>query len=73
MAALSKKAMDADAGYMLALQPDKLLNRFYKNAGLPPKDSAYGGWESEGLSGHTLGHYLSACSMMYASSGWMYR
>ncbi len=33
------------------------------------KGDVYGGWESEGLSGHTLGHYLSACSMMYASTG----
>ncbi len=64
-----KHAMDIDGAYILSLNPDKLLSRFYKNAGLQPKDSAYGGWESEGLSGHTLGHYLSACSMMYASSG----
>ncbi len=64
-----KHAMDIDAGYMLSLSPDRLLNRFFKNSGLTPKDSAYGGWEHEGLSGHTLGHYLSACSMMYASSG----
>jgi uncharacterized protein len=35
---------------------------------LPTKDSLYGGWENSGLSGHTLGHYLSACSMMYAST-----
>ncbi|HEY5407565.1 MAG TPA: beta-L-arabinofuranosidase domain-containing protein, partial [Ginsengibacter sp.] len=64
-----KHAMDIDGAYMLALSADRLLNRFYKNSGLQPKDSAYGGWESEGLSGHTLGHYLSACSMMYASTG----
>ena len=64
-----KHAMDIDAGYMLSLKPDRLLYRFYKNAGLPPKDSIYGGWENDGLSGHTLGHYLSACSMMYASTG----
>lgn len=64
-----KHAMDIDAAYMLSLQPDRLLYRFYKNAGLKIKDSIYGGWESDGLSGHTLGHYLSACSMMYASSG----
>lgn len=64
-----KHAMNIDGGYLLALSPDRLLNRFYKHSGLAPKDSAYGGWESEGLSGHTLGHYLSACSMMYASSG----
>ena len=64
-----KRAMNADAGYLLAIKPDRLLYRFYTHAGLPPKDSVYGGWESEGLSGHTLGHYLSACSMMYASTG----
>jgi uncharacterized protein len=64
-----KHAMDMDAGYILSLSPNRLLNRFYKNAGLPPKDSAYGGWESDGLSGHSLGHYLSAASMMYASTG----
>lgn len=64
-----KHAMDIDANYMLSLSPGRLLSRFYKNAGLPVKDSVYGGWESEGLSGHTLGHYLSAASMMYASTG----
>ena len=64
-----KHAMDIDGGYILSLKPDRLLYRFYINAGLPPKDSIYGGWENDGLSGHTLGHYLSACSMMYASTG----
>lgn len=62
-------AMQLDSAYLLLLKPDRLLNRFYKNAGLTVKDSVYGGWESEGLSGHTLGHYLSAASMMYASTG----
>ncbi|MCH5716445.1 glycoside hydrolase family 127 protein [Niabella hibiscisoli] len=62
-----KHAMKINGDYILSLKADRLLNRFYKNSGLKPKDSAYGGWESEGLSGHTLGHYLSACSMIYAS------
>ena len=64
-----KNAMDKDAAYLLVLKPDRLLYRFYKNAGLPVKDSIYGGWEKDGLSGHTLGHYLSACSMMFISTG----
>jgi DUF1680 family protein len=64
-----KHAMDIDGGYMLSLNVHRLLSRFYKNASLPVTDSAYGGWESDGLSGHTLGHYLSACAMMYASTG----
>lgn len=63
------KAMELDSAYLVLLSPDRLLYRFYKNAGLPVKDSVYGGWESEGLSGHTLGHYLSAASMMYVSTG----
>ena len=49
--------------------PDRLLHRFRLFAGLPVKDSLYGGWEAETLSGHTLGHYLSACAMMYTSTG----
>jgi len=64
-----KNAMNKDEAYLLLLKPDRLLYRFYKNAGLPVKDSIYGGWETDGLSGHTLGHYLSACAMMYISSG----
>lgn len=64
-----KNAMDKDAAYLLLLKPDRLLHRFYKNAGLPIKDSVYGGWESEGLSGHTLGHYVSACALMFTSTG----
>jgi DUF1680 family protein len=64
-----KNAMDKDGAYLLLLEPNRLLHRFYKNAGLPVKGEVYGGWESEGLSGHTLGHYLSACAMMYASTG----
>ncbi|MDR6562101.1 MULTISPECIES: beta-L-arabinofuranosidase domain-containing protein [unclassified Arcicella] len=64
-----KNAMDKDAAYLLTVEPNRLLHRFYLNANLPTKGAVYGGWESEGLSGHTLGHYLSACAMMYASTG----
>lgn len=64
-----KNAMDKDAGYLLTIEPDRLLHRFYKNAHIPVKADVYGGWESDGLSGHTLGHYLSACAMMYVSTG----
>ncbi len=64
-----KNAMDKDGAYLLSIEPGRLLHRFYLNAGLPTKGDVYGGWESEGLSGHTLGHYLSACSMMFASTG----
>jgi hypothetical protein len=64
-----RHAMEMDSAYLLSLKPDRLLHRFHRFAGLPAKDSVYRGWESEGLSGHTLGHYLSAASMMHASTG----
>lgn len=64
-----RHAMSMDSAYLLQIQPNRLLHRFHKHAGLPVKDSIYGGWEQDGISGHTLGHYLSACAMMYASTG----
>lgn len=64
-----KNAMDKDAAYLLEIEPNRLLHRFYKNANLPTKGDVYGGWESEGLSGHTLGHYLSAISIFNVTSG----
>ncbi len=64
-----KEAMERDAAYLLRLEPDRLLHRFRKNSGLEPKGEIYGGWETMGISGHSLGHYLSACAMMYASTG----
>lgn len=63
-----KKAMRAEEAYLLELEPDRLLAGFRINAGLKEKAKIYGGWESDGLAGHTLGHYLSAISMQYAST-----
>jgi len=64
-----KHAMDLEGEYLLSLEPDRFLHNFHLNAGLPVKGEIYGGWESQGIAGHSLGHYLSACSMMFASSG----
>lgn len=63
-----KRAMDLCAQYLLSLEPDKLLAGFREEAGLQPKAEKYGGWESSQVAGHTLGHYLSACSMMFANT-----
>ena len=64
-----RHAMIMDSAYLLQIKPDRLLYRFHKHAGLPVKDSIYGGWEKDGISGHTLGHYLSAAAMMFAGTG----
>ncbi|HEY9045406.1 MAG TPA: beta-L-arabinofuranosidase domain-containing protein [Ohtaekwangia sp.] len=63
-----RQAMNADANYLLAIEPDRLLSEFRRHSGLQPKGAKYGGWEDSGLAGHTLGHYLSACAMHYAAS-----
>ncbi|MCA9234645.1 MAG: glycoside hydrolase family 127 protein [Planctomycetales bacterium] len=64
-----KQAQDADAAYLLTLKPDRLLSWYRKEAGLEPKAEVYGGWESMGVAGHCLGHYLSACARMYHATG----
>lgn len=61
-------AAAADVRYLLKLEPDRLLADFRAHAGLPSKAQRYGGWESSGLAGHTLGHYLSAMAMHYATT-----
>ncbi|MCX6345720.1 MAG: glycoside hydrolase family 127 protein [Armatimonadetes bacterium] len=66
---LFKHALEANAKWLLDLEADRLLSRFREFAGLEPKGEIYGGWESGGLSGHSLGHYLTACSLMYQATG----
>ena len=63
------EASKHDVRYLLELEPDRLLHNFRKFAGLEPKGEIYGGWESMGLAGHTLGHYLTALSIHHASTG----
>lgn len=63
-----KDAEARNAKYLLDLEPDRLLHRFREYAGLTPKGALYGGWEAQGVSGHILGHYLSACSLQYAAT-----
>lgn len=64
-----KKAQDMDIRYLLSLDPDRLLAPYMKEAGLEPKAENYINWENTGLDGHVGGHYLSALSYMYASTG----
>ncbi len=64
-----KQAMERNAQYLLDLDPDRLLHNTRLQAGLEPKGALYGGWESRGIAGHTLGHYLTALSLQYSASG----
>jgi len=62
-------AVEANRGYLLRIEPDRLLHNFRRFSGLVPKAPAYGGWEADTIAGHTLGHYLSALSLMHAQTG----
>ncbi|HXC21914.1 MAG TPA: beta-L-arabinofuranosidase domain-containing protein, partial [Steroidobacteraceae bacterium] len=62
-------AVESNRAYLLSLEPDRLLHNYRKNAGLEPKAAIYGGWENDTIAGHTLGHYLSALSLLHAQSG----
>jgi hypothetical protein len=64
-----KDAMERDRRYLHALESDRLLYKFRENAGLAAPGEPMGGWERLEVCGHTMGHYLSACAMMYASTG----
>jgi DUF1680 family protein len=66
-----KEAMERDRMYLHELEADRLLHNFRINAGLPSAAEPLGGWERPDveLRGHTVGHYLSACALMYASTG----
>ena len=63
-----QQAREADTKWLATIEPDRLLADFRKHAGLQARGERYGGWESSGLAGHSLGHYLSAISMEYAVS-----
>ncbi len=63
-----KEAALTDFNYIQALDADRLLAPFLREAGLEPKADSYTNWENTGLDGHTAGHYISALSMYYAST-----
>lgn len=65
-----KQAMELDHRYLLSLEPDRLLHMFRLGAGLPSTARPYGGWMApDQLNIEFVGHYLSACALMYASTG----
>jgi DUF1680 family protein len=64
-----KSAEQNNLRYVLAMDPDRLLAPYLREAGLEPKADSYGNWENTGLDGHIGGHYLSALSLAWAATG----
>ena len=62
-------AVEMNRRYLMSLEPERLLHNFYTGAGLPPKGEVYAGWESDTIAGHTLGHYLTAMSLIHVQLG----
>jgi len=63
-----KDAENTDLKYIMEMVPDRLLAPYLREAGLPKKAESYTNWENTGLDGHICGHYLTALSLMYAST-----
>lgn len=64
-----RDAQEKGVEYLLAIDPDRLLAPYLKEAGLTPKAANYTNWENTGLDGHIGGHYVSALAYMYAATG----
>jgi DUF1680 family protein len=62
-------AVEVNIAYLLSLSPDRFLHNFRKYAGLEPKAPIYGGWESDTIAGHTLGHYITALVLGWQQTG----
>jgi uncharacterized protein len=62
-------AFEKEQAYLKSYDPDRLLVGFREVAGLPATATIYPGWENTEIRGHTLGHYLTACSQAYAQNG----
>jgi len=64
-------AAEVNRRFVLGQDVDRLLHNFRRNAGLPSSAAPLGGWEAPDneLRGHYVGHYLSACALIWASSG----
>ncbi len=77
-----KTSQELGLEYVLKMDVDRMLAPSFEMANLPTPNGVarYGGWEKKGasnwgwsadtftLAGHTLGHWMSAASVLYAST-----
>ncbi|WP_338541767.1 beta-L-arabinofuranosidase domain-containing protein [Paenibacillus tundrae] len=55
--------------YLLSLEIDRFLAPCYEAHGLTARKERYAGWEARSISGHSLGHYMSALAVTYQATG----
>jgi DUF1680 family protein len=66
-----KDIAELNRSFLYSLPNDRLAHNFRVTAGLPSDAEPLGGWEAPDceLRGHYVGHYLSACALLHASTG----
>jgi DUF1680 family protein len=64
-----RDAMEVNRRFLMAQDADRLLHMFRVTAGIESTAEPLGGWEAPDneLRGHYVGHYLSACALMWAT------
>ncbi len=62
-------AQQTNLQYLLAMDPERLLAPYRREANLPVHIESYPNWENTGLDGHIGGHYLTALALAYAATG----
>lgn len=63
-----KASQQVGEKYILSLDIDRFLAPCYEAHGLAPKKERYTGWESREISGHSLGHYMSALAAAFTAT-----
>ncbi|MGC9224376.1 MAG: beta-L-arabinofuranosidase domain-containing protein [Terracidiphilus sp.] len=66
-----KDMMELNRSYLYSLPNERLAHNFRVNAGIASDADPLGGWEAPDceLRGHYVGHYMSSCALMHASTG----
>ena len=64
-----ERSQTVGQGFLLSLDVDRLAAPCWEAAGQEAKKPRYGGWESTPISGHSIGHWLSAAAAMYDATG----
>jgi len=66
-----KDTMELNRSFLYSLPNERLAHNFRITAGIPSDADPLGGWEAPDceLRGHYVGHYLSSCALMHASTG----
>ncbi len=64
-----KTSQELGERYILSLEVDRFLAPCYEAHGLEPRKKRYSGWEARAISGHSLGHFMSALAVTYQATG----